>query len=151
MRLLVQSFTFTLNEVQKTSPTYKKRGKLSQVFATTRSIVQETELPITAFPLSFRILAQEQQKDETLKKVTNKVKGYSIISFHGREKDRLLILKDGKIVIPKSLQQRIVTWYHTMLYHLGKTRIEESIRQHFTWKDKNLKSIGNAKIATYVK
>ena len=135
MRLLAQAFAYTPAEVQPTSPTFQKQGKLAQVFANTRSTVQEAELPNTAFPLSFRILAQEQQKDETLKKkVTDKVKGYSINSFHGGEKDRLLILKDRKIVVSKSLQQRIVTWYHTMLCHPGETRTEESIRQHFTWK-----------------
>ena len=93
------------------------------------------ELPETAFPISFKILAQEQQKDQALqKKVTDKVPGYSINSFHGGEKDRLLICKDNKIMVPKSLQSRIVNWYHTMLCHPGETRTEETIRQHFAWK-----------------
>ena len=135
MRLLAQAFAFTPAEMQPPAPTFQKQGKLAQVFATTRSTTQELELPTTAFPISFRILAQEQQKDKTLKKkVTDKIKGFSISSFHGGEKNRLLILKDGKIVVPKSLQHRIVDWYHTMLCHPGETRTEESIRQHFTWK-----------------
>ena len=102
MRLSAEAFAFTPVEVHNPSPKNHKQGRLAEVFANTRANAQE--LPETAFPLSFRILAQEQQKDETLKKkVTDKVKGYSINSFHGGEKNRLLILKDGKIVVPKSL------------------------------------------------
>ena len=97
MRLLAQSFAFTPVEVQPPSPTFQKQGRLAQIFATTRSTVQEIELPTTVFPLSFRILTQEQQKDQTLKKkVTDKVKNYSIRSFHGGEKNCLLILKDER-------------------------------------------------------
>ena len=98
MRLLAEAFAFT--PVEEHSPSTKdlKRGKLAQVFANTRAQARvPEELPSTAYPLSFRILAQEQQKDETLKKkITDKVKGYSINSFHGGEKNRLLICKDGK-------------------------------------------------------
>ena len=60
MRLLAQSFAFTPVEVQPPLPTFQKQCRLAQIFATTRSTVEEIELPTTAFPLSFRILAQEQ-------------------------------------------------------------------------------------------
>ena len=103
------------------------------MFVTTRASAQE--LPINSFPLSYRLIAQEQQKDQALKKkVIDRIKGYTINTFHGGEKDCLLICKDNKIVVPKTLQQRIVSWYHTMLCHPGETRTEETIRQHFAWK-----------------
>ena len=34
----------------------------------------------------------------------------------------------------ESLQKIILQWYHTLLYHPGETRIEQNIRQHFTFK-----------------
>ena len=84
MRLLAQTFSFTPVEIQLSAPTFQKQGRLAQVFATTRSTVKKLELPTTAFPISFRILTQEQQKEQTpKKKVTDKIKGYSISSFHG--------------------------------------------------------------------
>jgi hypothetical protein len=44
----------------------------------------------------------------------------------------MLICKDNKIVLPKILIPRVVEWYHTTLCHPGETRMEQSIRQHFT-------------------
>jgi hypothetical protein len=38
------------------------------------------------------------------------------------------------IVVPKSLQLKIVEWYHVTLCHPGETRTEQTSRQHFTWK-----------------
>ena len=82
-------------------------------------------MPESAFPLSFKILAQEQQKDQPLlNKAKAKGTKYNINTFHGGEKDRLLICLDGKTLVPQSLQQRIVDWYHTMLCHPGETRTE---------------------------
>ena len=95
----------------------------------------EQELPESAFLLNFRILAQEQQKDQPLlNKVKAKGTKYTINTFHGGEMNRLLIFLDGKIVVKQSLQQRIVDWYHTMLCHPGETRTEETIGQYFSWK-----------------
>ena len=113
-----------------------KTRKLAEAFANTRSATAQdaTELPATAFPISFKILQQEQQKDQALIQKVGTRDDYSIHTFHGGEKDRLLICKDGKIVVPKPLQARIVDWYHTMLCHPGETRTEETIRQHFAWK-----------------
>ena len=55
-------------------PVNLKRGRLVEVFVFTRSDVNE--LPEIAFPISFKILAQEQQKYQALqKKVNNEVLG----------------------------------------------------------------------------
>ena len=40
-----------------------------------------------------------------------------------------------KIVVPPALQTKIVTWYHTLLCHPGETRTEQTLRQHFYWKN----------------
>ena len=38
------------------------------------------------------------------------------------------------IFLPAALQKKNVDWYHEMLYHLGETQIEHTLRQHFDWK-----------------
>ena len=44
-----------------------------------------------------------------------------------------LICHNEKIVIPESLQQQVVEWYHAILCHLGETQTEQTICQHFWW------------------
>ena len=44
-----------------------------------------------------------------------------------------LIHYDQKIYVPKSLRERVVDWYHKFLVHPGRTRMEATIRQSFTW------------------
>ena len=36
-------------------------------------------------------------------------------------------------MVPKSLQKRLVEWYHTTLCHPGETRMELTISQYFQW------------------
>ena len=55
--------------------------------------------------------------------------------MYGGGKTRSLITKDNKIVVPATLQKRCVNWYHLSLCHPGITRTEQTIRQHFTWKN----------------
>ena len=42
--------------------------------------------------------------------------------------------KNGKLVIPWSLQHRAVSWYHHYLQHPGNTRLEETLRAAMYWK-----------------
>ena len=37
--------------------------------------------------------------------------------------------------MPTTLQKRCVQWYHESLCHPGESRTEQTIRQHFTWKN----------------
>ena len=41
--------------------------------------------------------------------------------------------KDGKIVIPKVLQHRAVSWYYHYLQHPGQTRLEETLHAAMYW------------------
>ena len=116
-----------------------KSRKLAEAFslnqAFTNAQAQENPMdPATAFPLSFGLIAKEQQRDEALKRKVLNSEDYTIDTFHGGEKNCPLICHKDKIVVPKSLQSRIVDLYHTMLCHPGETRTEETIRQHFDWK-----------------
>ena len=108
LRKLAEAFSImpVSNANYKSSANFKK-GKLADLFVTTRAEAQE--LPLTSFPLSYKLIAQEQQKEQALKqKVIDNVPGYTINTFHGGERDCLLICKDKKIVVPNTLQQRIV-------------------------------------------
>jgi hypothetical protein len=48
--------------------------------------------------------------------------------------DTKVLCKNGKLVIPASLQHRSVAWYHHYLQHPGHSRLEETIRSMMYWK-----------------
>jgi hypothetical protein len=83
------------------------------------------------FPMSPILIHKEQMKDKELQQsqkddkskryYVKKVEGVSLIHF------------EGKIFVPKPLRDRIIAWYHNYLVHPGKTRMEATIRQIFTW------------------
>ena len=88
------------------------------------------------YPLKYKTILKHQKEDKELlanaeKNATN---NYHLKTFHGGGKSYSLLCYSGKILIPKTLQKRIVEWYHTTLLHPGETRTELTIRQHFTWK-----------------
>ena len=87
------------------------------------------------FSLDLALIHSLQQQDKNLCDIVQKLDRYTIITFLGGYglPDHSLICKDDKIVIPESLRNRIIDWYHTMLSHPGINRTEESIRQHFYW------------------
>jgi len=58
--------------------------------------------------------------------------------FSGDKKTYPFVCINDKIVIPPSLQDHIVQWYHTYLCHPGESRTERTISQHFIWS--NLKA-----------
>jgi len=94
----------------------------------------QEELSEEDHPLSYRVLGEHQAKDKTLMKaMKDNDSRYSLQSFHGGGKERELICHNGKIVVPRKLQARLVEWYHTFLCHPGINRTEETIGQHFWW------------------
>jgi hypothetical protein len=85
--------------------------------------IDDDDLPADAFPLQYKMIAREQNKDkELLKQLKSNTSGFYIKAFRGGGKKRELICHNGKIVIPASLQKRVVEWYHTTLCHPGETR-----------------------------
>ena len=92
------------------------------------------DLPEDAFPLRLKTIQREQQKDQSLlKKVRTSKANYTLESFRGGGKERQLICLNKKIVVPSSLQKRVVSWYHQTLCHPGETCTEATIAQHLTW------------------
>jgi len=99
-----------------------------------RAYASVTEIAEFEFPLSGKTLAKYQKTDKMLKKIFStglKQKYFSTILL---EKQEIITYKD-KIYVPKSLQQRVVEWYHTYLCHPGERRMEETLRQTLIWPD----------------
>mgnify|MGYP005753024869 CR=1 FL=1 len=120
-----------LHPTNSTEATAPDETYLSELYA-----ADDEELPQDAFPLTYRNIALEQNKDKQLMKtIQSHTKGYELKVFHGGGKKCPLICFNGKIVMPTTLQRRCVEWYHNILLHPGTNRTEETIRQHFYWKD----------------
>jgi hypothetical protein len=99
-------------------------------------IFDEEELPMDAFPVTYANIAKEQRKDALLVNPLHTSQAVcSLHTFGGGEKHWQLMISQKKIVIPQSLQKRVVDWYHLHLCHPGTTRTEATIRQHFYWKN----------------
>ena len=82
-----------------------------------------------SFPMNPGLILKEQKKDKELQQKKKEDKRYSIKKIEGVS----LIHFEGKIFVPKPLRDRIIAWYHNYLVHPGKTRMEATIRQVFTW------------------
>eukprot|EP00804_Cyclotella_cryptica_P027451 CCRYP_008864-RA/>CCRYP_008864-RA protein AED:0.29 eAED:0.29 QI:0/0/0/1/1/1/2/245/709 len=77
------------------------------------------------YPLTTREIAEAQQQDDSLLS-----KGYLTQLVENIK----VLCKDGKMVIPKSLQHRAVAWFHHYLQHPGTIRLEETLRLSMYWK-----------------
>ena len=65
-----------------------------------------------------KLIAKEQAKDKTLQASVRRNKNqFDSMKIEGSE----LITIDGKVVVPKVLQDRILAWYHEYLAHPGMT------------------------------
>ena len=96
---------------------------MNHVFAT-RS--DEKEI----YPLTVSEIAEEQAKDKSLQKQ----KSISNVEETLIE-NTYVLCKNGRLIIPKTLQTRAVAWYHHYLQHPGHTRLEETLRAAMYWKN----------------
>jgi hypothetical protein len=109
------------NETHDNS-TDKHNFSMNQVFA---NHSKEEEI----YPLTVKEIAEAQKLDRHFKATALKVKYESTLI-----KNTLVFLKNGKLVIPRSLQHRAVSWYHHYLQHPGNTRLEETLKAAMYWK-----------------
>ena len=79
-------------------------------------------------PQTVSEIAEEQVNDAALQKRTRTCKYEEIII-----ENTLVLCKKCKLVIPKTLQHKIVAWYHHYLQHPGHTRMEETLRSAMYW------------------
>ena len=86
------------------------------------------------FPLDYKHISQAQLKDKKLLQIRDKKDSpYETQTFMSADKQIPVICYNGKMVIPSSLQKRVIEWYHTYLSHPGINRTEETIGQHLYW------------------
>ena len=100
----------------------------------------DEDLPIGAFPIKYSTIHREQKKQSSLQSKLNSCNkkrtfhSYTENTFCGGDKQFKLICQNKKIVLPQSLQEKTIHWYHEILCHPGNNCTEESIRQNFAWK-----------------
>ena len=90
------------------------------------------------YPPTINEIAQEQRLDRNLgkffrpnTKVENKERFFSLRVIDSTE---VIVYKDTRLVVPMSLQAKVVQWYHHYLIHPGHTRIEETIAATLYWR-----------------
>ena len=81
------------------------------------------------FPMSPKEIRSHQEKDKKLQKSLQEQEDYKIKKIEGQE----VILYKKKIYIPKTLQYRVMDWYHTYLVHPGSTRMLKSMQTILHW------------------
>jgi hypothetical protein len=90
----------------------------------------ESEVEDEKFPMNPILIQKEQEKDKKLQQdIKKNVRKYKTRTIEGVE----LVTRHKLIVIPKTLQNRIVAWYHYYLAHPGMTRLEATLRETMTW------------------
>ncbi len=80
-------------------------------------------------PLTTREIVESQSNDAQLAKLTTE-EGYTTQFVENIK----VLCKDGKLVIPKDLQDRAVAWYHHYLQHPGSAHLEETLCSAMYWK-----------------
>lgn len=91
------------------------------------------KLPDGANPIKYSIFSKFQTQDSLLLTRLKRSPHYQLKTFRGGGKSYDLICRNDKIVVPDTLQARVLEWYHTTLLHPGVNRTEETIRQHLWW------------------
>ena len=86
------------------------------------------------FALDVRMFKEHQERDIKLqdkvkKSLKQEVSAYSVKEVEGVE----LIHCRNKIVVPSTLIQRVMSWYHEMLCHPGTVKMEKTINRVYTW------------------
>ena len=117
--------------VNENSDNFDEPTKIFEQMAVTYA-PENDDFPKEEHPISYKTIMAAQLKDKHLLKCSKTGdKNYSVKTFQGADKVRKLICYKDKIVISKSLQKRVVLWYHNHLQHPGETRTELCVKQHF--------------------
>ena len=88
------------------------------------------DVAFEGFPMKPALIAREQAKDKKIQKnLQNNWREFQLRKVEGSD----LLSYQGKIVIPDSLQGRIIAWYHKYLAHPGITHMEATIHTFFVW------------------
>ena len=89
------------------------------------------DLPDNAYPIRYHDISKAQKTDAELNQNLVSHKDYTLNNYCGANQNPYLIFRNDKICLPVALQKKIVDWYHRIFYHLGETRTEHTLSQHF--------------------
>jgi transposase InsO family protein len=125
-RMLIEEFTPEIRYIkgEKNIPA----DALSRLPITEGNELNLTNNQVKSFPLDIKVIAQKQRKDKTLK---NQNKNLLEKTINGT---KVYCTKQGQILIPKSLQKKVLNFYHTNYGHPGATRLYESMRIAIYWR-----------------
>jgi hypothetical protein len=84
---------------------------------------------VDQFPLDFANIAQEQQNDAELLPLADQDE-FDLHEFNGTELICKQVQAQWKIVLPESLIEPTIAWYHIILGHCGITRMEVTLSNH---------------------
>ena len=95
------------------------------------SYVSAKDVEEYQFPMDPRLIRLEQKKDKELQRKieVDQSERYTLRKVEGQN----LVHDKERIYVPRRLRERILAWYHHYLVHPGRTRMEATIRQNFTW------------------
>jgi Integrase zinc binding domain len=94
------------------------------------SFTTQKEIDTELFRMLPELIAKEQKVDQQSQKLQET--GTRPIKEQTIEGVQLLAI-DNRIIIPKVLKQRIVSWYHLYLKHPGQNRMENTLKSIYWW------------------
>ena len=106
-------------------PTGKNKFEMANHYGATPEEIDEEQ-----FPMRPALVYEEQQTDKIIRRLV-KEKDPNLSKKNIEDKD--LICYKGRIMVPSSLKERIMDWYHQFLAHPGMTRMTATIKQHYYW------------------
>ena len=110
--------------------------------------LNKDDLPSDAFLITYQLINHKQNKDKTLlATIEQGAKHYMHKEFHWGGRSSQLLCYNDRIMIPQGLQKRVMQWYHHTLCHPGINQTEETISQHFYWK--NMRDHITCDVSTY--
>ena len=96
----------------------------------------EKQLADSEFPLDVATMREHQLKDkELIDMVDNHIKKFKESRYTYKVVEDVELIHDrNRILVPKSMQEAVIDWYHTMLIHPGQKRMLETISLVYTWR-----------------
>ena len=138
-RLLIEEFGITIKYIKGEKNTVADAlSRLdftptkSDITATTEYIFSMLDDDMELFPLCMRQIAIEHSDDTELRTRMSRKKNKRKYTKQAIN-DHDVILENGKVFVPKSMRQRMITWYHHWLIHPGSERMMKTINLTMTW------------------
>ena len=112
-------------EIQK-EPEFESKMHQQCFYNYKITLEMDNEVSDDIIPNEYSTLISEQRKKLELQGLLSEKASYHGHTFHAAGEQWNLVYqgKDHRIVIPNSLQYKVIDWYHTTLVHSGRHRTE---------------------------